>query len=90
MFAGKGPALESLFDNVAGLQAYNFIKRSQHKCFPVNTTKFLRAPFYRTLWLLSVVSIKRFCEILEITFCLMINQADQPIQTNFLRTGDCQ
>ena len=34
--------LESLFKNVAGLKACNFIKkRPQHRCFPVNITKFL-------------------------------------------------
>ena len=32
--------LESLFNKVAGLKAYNFIKkRFQHKCFPVNFRK---------------------------------------------------
>ena len=37
--------MESLFNKVAGLQATNFIKkRLQHKCFPVNTAKFLRTP----------------------------------------------
>ena len=34
--------LESLFKNVAGLKAYNFIKkRPEHRCFPVNIAKFL-------------------------------------------------
>ena len=34
--------LESLFKNVAGLQACNFIKpRPQQRCFPVNIAKFL-------------------------------------------------
>ena len=33
--------LESLFIEVVGLQAYNFIKkRAQHKFFPVNVSKF--------------------------------------------------
>ena len=36
------PVLESLFKNVAGLKAYNFIKKGpQHGCFPVNIAKFL-------------------------------------------------
>ena len=34
--------LESLFKDVAGLKAYNFIKkRPEHRCFPVNIAKFL-------------------------------------------------
>ena len=34
--------LESLFKNVAGLKACNFIKkRPEHRCFPVNIAKFL-------------------------------------------------
>ena len=34
--------LESLFKNVTGLKACNFIKkRTQDKCFPVNIAKFL-------------------------------------------------
>ena len=34
--------LESLFKNVADLQAWNFIKkRPQNRCFPVNIAKFL-------------------------------------------------
>ena len=36
------PVLEPLFISVAGLKAYNFIKkRPQHRCFPVNIAKFL-------------------------------------------------
>ena len=48
----KTPVSESLFDKVAGLEAYNLIKRRLlHRCFPVNIAKFLRAVFlffYRT------------------------------------------
>ena len=34
--------LEPLFKNVAGLKAYNFIKKGhQHRCFPVNIAQFL-------------------------------------------------
>ena len=41
--------LESLFNKVAGLQAYYFIiRRLQHGLFPVKFSKFLFAPFYRT------------------------------------------
>ena len=33
--------LQPLFNKVACLEAYNFIKkRLQHRCFPVNTAKF--------------------------------------------------
>ena len=47
------PVFESLFDKVAGLEAYNFIKkRLQHRCFPANVAKFLRAVFAEQLrWL---------------------------------------
>ena len=42
--------LESYFNKVAGLQAYNFIKkRLQHRCFPVNITKFLRIPILKNI-----------------------------------------
>ena len=42
-FCGKTPVLEPLFSKVASLEASNFIKnRLQHRCFPVNITKFLR------------------------------------------------
>ena len=33
--------LGSIFENVAGLKACNFIKRPQNKCSPVNIVKFL-------------------------------------------------
>ena len=40
--------LESLFNNVAGPQTSNFIKkRLQHKCFPLKVPKFLRTPFLK-------------------------------------------
>ena len=42
----KAPALESLFNDVAGLNACNFYKkRLQHKFFPVDIVKFLRTYF---------------------------------------------
>ena len=34
--------LESLFDNVAGLQPETLKKRLYHRCFPVNIVKFLK------------------------------------------------
>ena len=36
--------LESLFNKVAGLRGWNFIKRLQHRCFPGKFAKFLRRP----------------------------------------------
>ena len=40
-FHRKTPALESLFNKVAGLEAYNFIKkRLKHRCFPMNLPNF--------------------------------------------------
>ena len=42
--------LESYFNKVAGLQAYNFIKkRVQHRCFPVNITKLLRTSILKNI-----------------------------------------
>ena len=42
----KTPVSVSLFNKVASLQTYNFIKkRLQHGCFPVNIAKFLRRAF---------------------------------------------
>ena len=53
-FHRKTPVLESLFNNVAGLQACNFIKkRLQHCCFLMKFAKFLRTPI-----------LKYICEIL--------------------------
>ena len=38
----KSPVLEFLFNKVAGLKAYNFMKkRLRHRCFPVNIVKLL-------------------------------------------------
>ena len=48
----KTPVLESLFNKVAGLKAYNLIKkRLRHRCFPVNIAKLLRTAFFiEQLW----------------------------------------
>ena len=44
----KTVMLESLFNKAAGLKVWNFVlKRLQHRYFPVNTAKFLRAPVMR-------------------------------------------
>ena len=42
----KIPVLESVFNKVADLNAYNFIKKKlQHRYFPVNLAKFFRTGF---------------------------------------------
>ena len=42
----KTPVLESLYNKFAGLKAFDFIKRKlQHRCFSVDTARFLRASF---------------------------------------------
>ena len=48
----RTPVLESLFNKVAGLKAWNFIKkRPQDRCFPVNIAKFLRLYlFWKLSW----------------------------------------
>ena len=48
----KTSVVEFLFKKVAALKARNFIKKKlQHRCFPVNITKFLRTPFFAEhLW----------------------------------------
>ena len=51
-FHGKTTVLESLFNKVAGPQAYNFIKkRLQDRCFPEKSAKFLR-----------ILILKNICE----------------------------
>ena len=74
------PVLESLFNKVAGLKAWNFIKnRLQHSCFPVKFAKFLRTPILKNIceWLpgwsyrqilaiLWAVSLKISCPVLTI------------------------
>ena len=45
----KTPVLESLFNEVAGPQTCNFIrKRLQDNCFPMNIAKFLKTPLVAT------------------------------------------
>ena len=41
--------LESLFNLVVGLRVYNVKKRLYHKCFPVNSVKFLRTPILQNI-----------------------------------------
>ena len=46
----KTLVLEPLFNKVAGLHACSFIKkRLQHRCFPMNTARFLRTPILRSI-----------------------------------------
>ena len=45
-FHRKTPMFESLIKKVAGLKAWNFIKkRLQHRCFSEKFAKFLKTPF---------------------------------------------
>ena len=51
--------LESLDNNIAGLNStilLFYLKRDQHKCFPVNIAKFLR-----------ITILKNICERLPLT-----------------------
>ena len=55
IFTRKTPVLESLFNKVADLEAYNFTKkRLQRRCFPVNIAKFSRTSHFteHLRWLL--------------------------------------
>ena len=56
----KAPALESLFNRVAGLKTCNCIKRLQQRFFPVNIAKILRAPIF-----------KKICKQLLLSFLLL-------------------
>ena len=49
-FHMKSPVLEPLFNNVAGLQACNFIEKMlQHWCFPMKFVKFLVTPILKNI-----------------------------------------
>ena len=61
----KIPVLESLFNNVAGLESCKSIKRRlQHSYFPVNITKFLRTAFSieHLRWLLLKLRVFLVCD----------------------------
>ena len=46
----KTSVLQFLYDKVAGLKTCIFIKKTlQHKCFPVNIAKFLKAPILKNI-----------------------------------------
>ena len=61
-FHRKTHLLVSHFNDMAGLHACIFIKkRLEHRCFPVNTVKYLRTTFFTEhLWWLLLSFIKRF------------------------------
>ena len=49
-FKRTKPVSESLFNEVAGLRIYSFIKkRLQHRCFPVKLKKFLRTSILKNI-----------------------------------------
>ena len=63
--------LESFLNNVADLQACNFInKRLQHRRFPINNVKFLKATFYirspletvSVFWTIKILNFNRSLE----------------------------
>ena len=75
-FHRKAPVLESLFNKVIGLKACNVIKRRlQHRCFPVNFQKFLKALFFteRFQWLLLSIPTLRVSDVFKgyrnVTLC---------------------
>ena len=58
-FHRKTPMLESLFNKVAGLKAWNFIKmRFQHRCFPVKFPKTLRTLILKNIYKRLVLDFK--------------------------------
>ena len=74
--------LEPLFNKVAGLKAYNFIKkRLQHRCFPVNIAKLLRTAFFieQLRWLL----LDFLKNLLKTTLKIIISQ--EGFSQKFLR-----
>ena len=64
-FHRKTHLLVSHFNDMAGLHACIFIKkRLEHRCFPVNTAKFLRTTFFTEhLWWLLLSFIKAFLDL---------------------------
>ena len=63
-FHRKALVLDFLFDKVASLKAYNFIKnRIQHRCFPIKFANFLRTPYFTKhfQWLLLKIMNSNNC-----------------------------
>ena len=55
VFTGKHLCWSLFLINVAGLRLVTYLKRLQHRCFPVNIAKFLRTPILKKIcqpWLL--------------------------------------
>ena len=77
--------LESLFNRVAGLQGFNFIKkRLQPRRFPVKFEKFLRAPIMKNIWerlLLNGLA-------LDLNFSLCLQQRDRTAPRSILRRNN--
>ena len=84
--------LKSLFNNVAGLQTRNFIKkRFQHRCFPVNFAKLLKATFFTEhfRWLLLYLGPgEPLMMSLESAFPKYINGLTLGVGTKRLRVID--
>ena len=64
---GKTPILKSVFDKVAGLKDWKL----QHRCFPVNISKFLRTAFFieHLRWLTMMMMMMMNC-----FFCGMVDR----------------
>ena len=68
----KAPALESVFNKVAGLKACNFIqKRLQHKCFPVNIAKVLKTPILKNICKQLLLTCGVLYEKQQVCFCFL-------------------
>ena len=81
------PVLGSLFNKVAALKAYSFIKkRLQHRCFPVNIAKFLKTAFIYLYILYLMLTIYSYyykkIKQLHIIFCMLIHVNYNKNKTN--------
>ena len=66
--------LESLFNQVVGLQVFNFIKkRFQHRCFSANIAKFFKRP-----------NLKKICER------LLLNNVKSIFSFVYLKNSSCK
>ena len=67
-----------LFNKVAGPRTWNVIKkRPQHRCAPVNNTKFLRTAFLKKTsdgcfyaWYVFIIHLKQISHIAQVMFWL--------------------
>ena len=84
-FHRKTLVLESLFNKVAGLKVWKFIKkRLQHKCFPVKFMKFSRTPIFINIcerlllinWTSTFISKCKLKE--EFSICLWVFGISSP------------